>query len=125
MKELRAIHQHQRLPERIQTLDKECAIFGINAERVRQYNKLDDELIESIKAAAKKTVKQRQFGYCRSPALTSAGSNVHLWKSALSTKKYQIPLPASAHELAKLADIPIEVAEAATVSEANTALNRA
>ena len=53
--ELRAIHQHQRLPERIQTLDKECAIFGINAERVRQYNKFDDKLIESIKAAAKKT----------------------------------------------------------------------
>ena len=59
------------------------------------------------------------------PALTSAGSNVHLWKSALTTKKHQIPLPASAHELAKLADIPIEVAEAATVSEANTALHRA
>ena len=44
---------------------------------------------------------------------------------ALSTKKYQIPLPASAHELTKMADIPIEVAEAATVSEANTALHRA
>jgi len=40
-------------------------------------------------------------------------------------KTSYIPLPASAHELAKLADIPIEVAEAATVSEANTALHRA
>jgi len=85
-RELRALHRHQCLPERIQALDKECAIFRISTERVRQYNKLDDELLESVKAAAKKTIKQRQFGYCRSPALTSAGFNVHLWKSALSTK---------------------------------------
>jgi len=64
LRELRIIHQHQRLPERIQALKTKCTIFGVNAERVRQYNKLDDELIESIKAAARKTVKQRQFSYC-------------------------------------------------------------
>jgi len=40
-------------------------------------------------------------------------------------KKHQIPLPASAHELANLADIPIEVAEATSVSEASTALHQA
>ena len=32
LRELRAIHQNQRLPERIKALGKECAIYGINAE---------------------------------------------------------------------------------------------
>jgi len=61
--ELKNIHKHRRIPERIQALETECTIFGLNAERIRQYNKLDEELIESIKAAARKTVKQCQFGY--------------------------------------------------------------
>ena len=104
LEELKTIHTHQRLPQRIQLLEKEFIIFGSTPERIRQYNALDRELVDSIKAALTRTVKQKQHGYSRSPALTSAGTAVLFWKSVLSAKRTDRELSQKALNLAERID---------------------
>ena len=55
--ELRIIHEHQQLPRRIYKLENETEDKGISQDRIRKYYALDNEIIDSIRAAVKKTIK--------------------------------------------------------------------
>ena len=44
IRELRKIHHHQRLPQRILELEKEFGIAGANPLLIERYNKLDKEI---------------------------------------------------------------------------------
>jgi hypothetical protein len=64
------------------------------------YTKLDTEIIELIKCAAKRA-GQRKFGYMRSPDLVRAGQLLMLYKCLLSCKLCRQPLPESCINSAK------------------------
>jgi len=49
LKELKAIYDHQKLPERIYALEKEIKSKGINDNLVTRYSLLGDELVTQTK----------------------------------------------------------------------------
>lgn len=99
LKELKEIHAHQKLPQRVQRLEVEIKkLHGATPSLVRKYNTIDKVIVDSIKAAAKRTVKRKQFGYAKSPALTEAGAIGHFWKSVLTSKRGDIPLTEKAQK---------------------------
>ena len=51
--ELKAIHGHQRIPQRVRHLETEFQLFGATPALVKRYNSLDAEIIDSIRAAIK------------------------------------------------------------------------
>ena len=61
-------------------LAKELKEEGDNQSLVEKYNKLEYDLNCLIKGAVKK-VERANFGYYRSPALTTAGRRVLVWKA--------------------------------------------
>ena len=111
-KELKRIHKRSRLAERVRALEREFQLLGPNPYRMRKYNSIDRELIDSMKAAAKKVVKKKQFGYHRSPALAEAGIKVLFWKAALTATRQEIPMSDRLYELAARAGV--DVGEEAT-----------
>jgi len=125
LRELNDIHQHQAIPDRIRRLEIEYRLHGSSAERVQRYNELDREIIESIKAASRRTVKQKQHGHARSPALSRAGNEVLFWKSVLSSKRNDIPITSRAEVIARRNDMSFDEATAANRKEADDNVKRA
>ncbi|KAL7548720.1 hypothetical protein ACHAWF_017511 [Thalassiosira exigua] len=107
---LKDIYSHNRLPDRIRRLEAEIKLMGINDARVKKYDSLDKELVELIKAAAKKTVRVNR-GYDRSPALTEARERVNMWKSVLTSARHAIPITKRARSIAAKHDIDLEFHE--------------
>ncbi|KAL7523469.1 hypothetical protein ACHAWF_003332, partial [Thalassiosira exigua] len=99
-------HAQSRLPDRIRKLELEIKIEGSNPYRVRKYNSLDKEMVDSIKAAAKKTARTNR-GYARSPELTKARDLVSMWKSILTSARHDIPITERAQSLADRHDIEL------------------
>ena len=90
--ELKRIHQHQNIPQRITTLQTHLLTNMDHPEElIHKYNQLDYEITCSIKAAAK-SVARKNFGYQRSDSLVEAGSSYLMWKSAYSCKCRRTPL---------------------------------
>ena len=85
-------HNHQKLGERIRHLEMTFRIHGATPKAVRLYNQIDREIVESIRAAVKETVKRKQHGYARSPALVTAGSEVLFWKAVRMSKRMNLPI---------------------------------
>ncbi|KAL7546462.1 hypothetical protein ACHAWF_009794, partial [Thalassiosira exigua] len=107
---LKKIHSHNRLPDRIRRLEAEIKLMGIDEARVKKYNSLDKELIASIKAAAKKTVRVNR-GYDRSPTLTEARERVHMWRSILTSARHAIPITERARSIAEKQGVDLEFHE--------------
>ncbi|KAL7534081.1 hypothetical protein ACHAWF_011769 [Thalassiosira exigua] len=107
---LKKIHSHNRLPDRIRRLEAEVKLLGINEARIRKYNSLDREVIASIKAADKQTVRVNR-GYDMSPALTKAREKVKMWRSVLTSARYAIPVTERAKEIAAKFEIDLRYHE--------------
>ena len=125
LSELKSIHDHQRIGQRIQQLEMSFRIHGTTNELVKQYNQLDREVIDSIRAAVKRTVKRKQHGHARSPELTKAGSTVLFWKAVRMSKRKQLPLTRKVEMLAQHADIPRWAADVVNAQEANDQVMKA
>ena len=110
LRELDEIHGHQRIPQRVMTLETELKMFGATPALVKRYNSLDAEIVDTIKAAIRKTVKQKQHGYARSPAISAAGNEVLFWKSVLATSRRGLPLSNGAIALAERNGCDMELA---------------
>jgi hypothetical protein len=78
--ELSQIYEHQRIPERVEELAESLRLRGPTTHIVKQYQDLDNEITEAMRAAAKKAGR-KDFGYHRSDVLVNAGRKVRLWKS--------------------------------------------
>jgi hypothetical protein len=81
--ELSQIYEHQRIPERVEELAESLRLRGPTTHIVKQYQDLDNEITEAMRAAAKKAGR-KDFGYHRSDVLVHAGRKVRLWKSISS-----------------------------------------
>ena len=125
LEELAEIHEHQRLSERIHKLETEFRVLGPTPQLVRRYNALDRELVESIKAAARRTVTRKQHGYARSPALVEAGGTVLFWRSVLSSKRHMMPITGKATRLGERNDIPLDKANDMTLGQTHKAVQAA
>ena len=84
--ELKQHMERNKTKERIMKLAKELKEEGCNQSLVEKYSKLDYDLQCSIKGAVKK-VGRANFGYYRSPALTTAGERELVWKEIWSCKR--------------------------------------
>ena len=107
LKELKAIFRKCNVLDRIDRLNEEFATNGKSRERVKQYNRIDRDIVQSAKAAVKRTVKRKQFGYARSPILVSTGRKVLFWKIVLSLHRHALTLSERTISLAKDLDIDI------------------
>jgi len=72
--EVKKCHTHQKFKVRVTKLEKDLWLYGPKPCLVRVYNKLDDDLILSIKATAARSVWRKQHGYHQSPALIEAST---------------------------------------------------
>eukprot|EP00956_Cyclotella_meneghiniana_P033708 scaffold98469_cov63-Cyclotella_meneghiniana.AAC.5 len=75
-------------------LAADFAEYGPTKDNIRSDTKLDKEIIELTKCAAKQAGR-RKFGYMRSPDLVQAGQLLMLYKCLLSCKLRRQPLPES------------------------------
>ena len=89
--ELKQHMERNKTKERITKIAKELREEGDNQQLIDKYNMLDYNLQCSIKGAVKK-VGRANFGYYRSPALTTAGRKVLVWKAIWSCKKRKQPI---------------------------------
>jgi hypothetical protein len=78
------MYAHQQIPERVAMMAKTFSrLEDITAEHIAQYQILDAEIVEAIKAAAA-SVGRKNFGYQQSPALCEAGAAVRMHKAIFS-----------------------------------------
>ena len=124
MTELHKIHTHQNIPTRIKEICAQLQHAGPTKTIVKRYNKIDYEIMCSIKAAAKKTVK-RSHGYDRSPTLTEAGSAVLFWKSLYHSKTNQLGILPRTESLASLANENLTQAQHHTINDTKKQLQKA
>eukprot|EP00956_Cyclotella_meneghiniana_P019722 scaffold34200_cov24-Cyclotella_meneghiniana.AAC.2 len=83
--ELKKIYDHQRIIERVNELaEKFEKKIQLDDEDIKDYNRLDNEIIRAIKAAAAKAGRVN-FGYQRSKDLCEAGATIRLHKAILSS----------------------------------------
>lgn len=85
---------HHKIHERVMRLAADFTEHGPTEENITTYVKLDTEIIELTKCAAKKAGRKK-FGYMRSPDLVQAGQLLMLYKCFLSCKLRRQPLPES------------------------------
>jgi len=93
-------------------------VLGSSPELVSRYNKLDREITLSIKAAIKRVIKKKQFGYFRSAALIKAGKSISYWKAALSAKRNDIPTNDDDDGLTSRWDFDLPSSIAKTIADA-------
>jgi exonuclease III len=87
LRELATIHNHQRIPQRINKLALAFKIHGPMQDNISKYNGIDSEIERSIKAAVRK-VSRKPYGYDRSPALSAEADKYMYWKSILATLQH-------------------------------------
>eukprot|EP00956_Cyclotella_meneghiniana_P016019 scaffold25072_cov68-Cyclotella_meneghiniana.AAC.2 len=94
-------------------IERLCEKFkqGVTEALIREYNNLDQQIQNSILHAAKKTIKKK-FGYNRSPRLGKAGYGVNFWKSVLSAKTMNIPVPEKTKRMAEELLLDMEYVDA-------------
>ncbi|KAL3777849.1 hypothetical protein ACHAWO_012168 [Cyclotella atomus] len=107
---------HHKIHERVMRLAAEFTEHGPTDTNINTYSKLDTEIIELIKCAAKKT-SRKKFGYMRSPDLVQAGQLLMLYKCLLSCKLRRQPLPESCINSAKRLEADITGFEAQSLKQ--------
>ena len=90
IKELRAQIDAHGIPRKVVTLLNRFYENGATPELICEYNKLDKEYTDLIRAALNKT-GHRRYGYYRSPELTLAGQLVNLHKAILDCLRRKAP----------------------------------
>lgn len=97
------------IPFQVNQLVETFRRFGATEYAIKEYNKLDKIIHESILAAAKKTV-HKKIGYKRSPELGEAGMKVNFWKSIKSSIYRRSQPPVATVKMAEKLQIEIDEA---------------
>lgn len=87
------------------------------------YNKLHDDIINSIFATTKCTVKQKQHGYPQLPTLFETRSEVLFWKLVTTTNKTGNPITDKALYIAEHIGKLMAFARTSTQAEAGAQLH--
>ena len=114
-----------KIEKKIDYLLMRLTEYGGDRTNEEQYNNLDNEIVDLIKTALAKTVKQKQHGDYRSPLLTEAGLNVLLWKSVLLSKTRNIPITKKGEKLAARANVETTYLGKLSANQTNNELRKA
>ncbi|KAL3784917.1 hypothetical protein ACHAWO_001204 [Cyclotella atomus] len=102
-----------KIAERVMALAADFVEAGATDNNIIRYAKLDTEIVELIKCAAKKAGRKK-FGYMRSPDLVHAGQLLMLYKSLLSCKLRRQSLPASCIKSAERLKVDVSLFDSHT-----------
>ena len=102
-----------KIAERVMALAADFVETGATDNNIIRYAKLDTEIVELIKCAAKKAGRKK-FGYMRSPDLVHAGQLLMLYKSLLSCKLRRQSLPASCIKSAERLKVDVSLFDSHT-----------
>ena len=108
--------ENHKIAERVFALAAAFVASGCTPENLSTYNKLDNQIIDIITAAAKQSGR-KNFGYMRSEDLTTAGQTLLLYKCLLSCKLRRQPPTHGCHRSAQRLAIDISDSDSLTFKQ--------
>lgn len=119
------IYQHQKIPDRVNNLAaKYQEKRDLTPEDIQKYQKLDEEIVSAIKAAAA-SVGRKDFGYQRSEALCAAGAAVRMHKAIWSCIRRGTSFTEKIKTLAEKIGYTLPARDALTHKQAQTNVSKA